>query len=82
MMTEILVAVLNLFIKEKHYPQRWLNLVETSLEKGKGPVRGKLRFMTLIEADMQIVIRIALSSEEEESIEKDERFSVENHGSR
>ena len=51
-MTAILVAIINLFIKEKYYPQRWLNLVETSLEKGKGPVLGKLRFITLIEAHM------------------------------
>ena len=51
-MTAILVAVMNLFIREMYYPKRWLNLTEVSLEKGKGPVLGKLRFITLIEGDL------------------------------
>ena len=81
-MTTKLVVMLNLLVKEKYYPQRQLNLVNTSLEKGKGPVLRKLRFIMLIEADMQVGLRIALGSEEEELIKKDKRFSSANNGSR
>ena len=52
-----------------------------NLEKGKGPVLGKLWFITLIEADLQIGIRIVLDSRNEELIEKDQRFSKANCGS-
>ena len=53
-MTFILVTMLNIFLKRRCCPQRWLKLLETSLEKGKGPTLGKLRNITLIEGDMQI----------------------------
>ena len=81
-MTAILVAVMNLFIREMYYPKRWLNLTEVSLEKGKGLVLGKLRFITLIEGNLQIGMRILLDSEDEELIENDSRFSKANYGSR
>ena len=81
-MTSILVILLNLFLKRCYYPNRWLKLVDTMLEKGKGPIIGKLRNITLIEGDMQIGMRIFLSTDEEELIERDERFSKSNFGSR
>ena len=81
-MTAILVAMLNFFIKEKYYPQRWLNLVEISLKKGKGPVLEKLRCITLIETYIQIRMWITLGSKKEELIEKDTRFSIVNYSSR
>ena len=52
------------------------------LEKGKGMVLGKLQIITLIEADMQNVMRIFLNDRDEEIIETDERFSKANYGSR
>lgn len=57
-------------------------MVEACLEKGKEPILGKLRYITLIEGDLQIGMRIALNSDEEELIEKDDRFSKANFGSR
>ena len=59
-----------------------MKLVNTTLEKGKGPIIGKLRNITLIEGDMQIGMRIFLSTDIEELIERDERFSKSNFGSR
>ena len=81
-MTSILVMLLNLFLKRCYYPNRWLKLVDTTLEKGKGPIIGKLRNITLIEGDMQIGMRISLSTDREELIKRDERFSKSNFGSR
>ena len=51
-MPAILVPAMNLFIRKTNYPKRWLNLTEVRLEKGKGPVLGKLWFITLIEVDL------------------------------
>ena len=62
--------------------KRWLKVLDIILEKGKGPILGKLRNITLIEGDIQINMRIQLSSGGEEKIEKDSRFSKSNYGSR
>ena len=56
--------------------------METTLEKGKGPIIGKLRTLTLIEGDLQMNMRMHLNSDGEELIERDDRFSKSNHGSR
>jgi len=81
-MTSILVWFYNILLAKNYYPKRWMNQVDTSLEKGKGPVLGKLRFITLIEGDLQLNMRIHLASNKEELIEKDNRFSKANYGSR
>ena len=52
------------------------------LGKGKGMIIGKLRTITLIEADMQYIMRIVLNDGEKERIKIDERFSKLNYGSR
>ena len=64
------------------YVKRWLNIVDVMLEKGKGPTLGKLRTITLIEGDLQILMRIFLKAKDEELIEKDRRFAKANYGSR
>ena len=53
-MTTILVTFYNTLFKQACYSERWLNVVETILEKGKGPIIGKLRTLTLIEGDSQM----------------------------
>ena len=50
--------------------------------KGKGMVLGKLWIITLIEADLQFIMRIYLGDEDQELIENDNRFSKANYGSR
>ena len=52
------------------------------LEKGKGPVLGKLRTMQLIEADFQLLMRMFVGGRTEGTIENDKRTSKFNHGSR
>ena len=41
-----------------------MNIIDAMLEKGKGPVLGKLRTVTLIEGDLEILMRIFLYADE------------------
>ena len=66
----IIVWFYNISLLQNYYSKRWINLVEITLEKGKGPILGKLRNITLIEGDLQINIRICLNAKSEELIEK------------
>ena len=52
------------------------------IEKGKGLVIGKLRTIQLIEADLQMIIRIYINNRMKEKIEIDPRISKANYGSR
>ena len=52
------------------------------LEKGKGPVLGKLRTIQLIEADLQLLMRIYIGGRNNEKIESNARLSKFNYGSR
>ena len=81
-MTNAFAAFYNLIIKRGYFPKRWLDILDAMIGKGKGMLLGKLRIITLIEADLQYLMRIYLSNEEEENIEKDSRFSKANCGSR
>lgn len=56
--------------------------MDARLEKGKGPMIGKLRTATSIEGDLQINMRSYLNSDKGELIEGDDRFSASNYGSR
>ena len=56
--------------------------MDAILGKGKGIILGKLRIITLIEADMQNIMRIYLNVGDEEWIESDVHFSKANYGSR
>ena len=49
------------------------------IEKGKGPVLGKLHIIQLIEADLQLLIRVYLNRNQED-IEIDQRISKSNYG--
>ena len=81
-MTSILVAHYNIIIKNGCYPKRWLKILDAMLGKGKGWIIGKLRIITLIEADLQFIMRMFLGGDEKELIEEDNRFSKANYGSR
>ena len=71
-----------MIIREGYYPQYWLNILNVSIEKGKGIIIGKLWNIQLIEADLQLLIRIYIGSKSEKMIEKDERLSKANYGLR
>ena len=81
-MTSILVSFYNLIIKRGYFPKRWLDILDVMIGKGKGMLLGKLRIITLIEADLQYLMRIYLGDEDEEIIENDSCFSKANYGSR
>ena len=57
-------------------------VLDVILREGKGMILGKLRTITLIEADLQYIMRIFLNDGKEERIEIDMRFSKSNYGSR
>ena len=52
------------------------------IEKGKGPVLGKLRTIQLIEADLKPIMRILVNIRNKRNIESDNRVSNRNYGSR
>ena len=52
------------------------------IEKGKGPKLGKLRTIQLIEADLQLLMRIFLGLRDNKQIESDEMFLKSNYSSR
>jgi len=81
-MSEILTSFYNIILRKGYFPNRWANIVDVMLEKGKGPRLGKLRTITLIEGDLQILMRIFLDAKNKELIENNERFSTANYGSR
>ena len=81
-MTKILLRFYNTVIKQGIYPRRWLQVLDIILEKGKGPFLGKLRTIQLIEADLQLMMRIFIGACNDENVAKDKRLSKYNYGSR
>ena len=73
-MTTILVMHCDTIVKAGHHPKRWRKTVNAILEKGKGPIIGKLRTITLIEEDSKFMMRMFLNEDKEEQIEKDRDF--------
>ena len=57
----ILTSYYNKIVKTCYYPKRWLSILDVMIEKGKGPRLGKLQTIQLIEADMQLLIRVFMS---------------------
>ena len=51
------------------------------LNKGKGLITGKLQTIQLIEADLQLLMRICISNRMKGKIENDKRISKANYGS-
>ena len=64
-----------MIISNQCYPKRWLNILNNMLEKGKGPVLGKLRTIQLVEADFQLLMRIFTTERMVGVIEMDKRIS-------
>ena len=61
---------------------RWLDIVDVTLEKGKGPRLDKLRIIQLIEGDLQLLMRICVSNRTTEYAEQSNRLSTANYGNR
>ena len=79
---EVLLFFYNVVITKGIILQRWQNILDVILEKGKGPLLGKLRIIELIEGDMQIITRMHVGARNDENVEIDNRMSKHNFGSR
>ena len=77
--TKILVACYNLIISNKFYPERWLKILNTMLEKEKGQLLGKLRTMQLVEVDFQLIMRVFMNERMAGLIETDKIISKGNY---
>ena len=82
LLISILVKYYNTIMQKEFYPEYWLQVLDVMLDKDKGPIIGKLRMIQLIEADLQLLMRIFLGSRIEGFIEKDNRISKFNFGLR
>ena len=79
---EVLLLFYNLALKKGIILKRWQDILDIILEKGKGPLLGKLRIIELIEGDMQIITRMYVGLKNDKNIENDSRLSKFNFGSR
>ena len=78
----VLLLFYNLVLKKGIVLNRWRNILDAILEKGKGPVLGKLRIIELIEGDLQIIIRMYVGWRNNKNIKSDSRLSKFNFRSR
>ena len=67
-MMKILVRFYNAIVRKGYYLKQWTRLLNVMLEKGKGPILGKLRTMQLIEADLQLLMRMFVGGRTEGAI--------------
>ena len=81
-MVKVLVKFYNITIKHNHFINRWLNILDVMIEKGKGNKINKLRVIQITEADLQLIMRIFSRNRIEGSYENDKRLSKHNYGSR
>jgi len=79
---EVLLIFYNLVLQKGIVLKRWQNILDVILEKGKGPLLGKLRIIELIEGNLQIIICMYVGLRNDNNIEKDDRLSKYNFGSR
>ena len=66
-------------MSNQHYPERWLQTHNIILEKGKGPVLGKLRTIQLVEVFFQLLMRIFVNERMARVIETDNIISKGNY---
>ena len=80
--TNLLVKYYNIIITVQFSPERWLKTLVVMIEKGKGPVLGKLRTIQLTEADLKLIMMMFVNIRNKGNIESDERVSKSIYGSR
>ena len=80
--TELLVKFYNVLMQNVMYVQRWIRTLDVIIEKGKGPVLGKLRITQLIEADLQLLMRICIDERKHKRKKNNDALSTCNFGSR
>ena len=81
-MISILVRFYNMVMRKGYYLKKWVKLLDVILEKGKGPIIGKLHTIKLIEVDLQLLMRIFIRGRMVNTIENDHRILKFNYESR
>ena len=69
--TNILVRFYNTVVRKGYYLRHRVKLLAVILEKGKRPIISKLQMIQLIEADLQLLMRIFIGGRVENAIEND-----------
>ena len=72
----------NTLINNYYFPNQWLDILDVIIEKGARPILGKLCTIQLIEADLQLLIRVFISYRNQGKIENNNRISKCNYGSK
>ena len=81
-MVKVLVRVYNAIIKYNHFPFKWLDVLDVMIEKVKGNRINKLRDMKIIEAYLQLLMRIFLGLRISDNYKNDMIMSEHNYLSR
>ena len=81
-MAKVLVRFYNIIKKRNHFPSRWLDALDMMIEKGKGNKTNKLRVTQMIEADLQLIMRIFLGLRVAKNYKNHDRTSKHDYGSR
>ena len=81
-MVKVLVRFYNVMIKFNHFLSRWLDVLIVTIEKRKGYRINELRVVQIIEADLQLLMRMLLGLIIACNYENDSRISKHNYGSR
>ena len=63
-----MIKFYNIILEKVMYLEKWAKILDMIIEKGKGPILGKLKIMQLIEAEIQLIMRICVDAR----IEKNE----------
>ena len=79
---KVLVTFFNVIIKHNHFLNRWLDVLDVMIEKGKGNKINKLRVIQTLEEDSQLMMRIFLRKLIEGRYESDKRLYKHEYWSR
>ena len=79
---KLLVRNYNVITKHNHFSSRWLDVLGTMIEKGKGNRTKKLRVMQKIEVYLQLLMTIFLGLRIAKDYENYNRMSKHNYGPR
>lgn len=79
--TNLLIRYYNCIMRAGYYPDQWRRILDVIVEKGKGPILGKLYIIQFIKAVMQLLMQIFFSLRNQRNIELDDRILKYNFSS-
>ena len=71
-----------MMFKCNHFASRWLDVLDSMIEKVKGIMINKLRTTKIIDVDLKLLMVTFLGTRTQEDYENDKRKSKHNYGSR